>query len=758
MRKIVFIAAILIANFAQSQQKRLTLDDAVLKQRTDLAPKNLRNAKWIPNSESFSYQSDDMKTLLKQSVSNGEPKTILTIADLGKLLSLEKDLNHFYGLKWIDENNFIINQGEKFYSVNLKLKTGKLISTIKEGAANIDFNLKSKNIAYTIGKSLFVNSMNKNEQVIKRDHEEIVVGQAIARFEFGISKGTFWSPKGDVLAFYEKDEIEVANYPLLDLSSTPANLNNIKYPMAGQKSEIAKVGVYNVATKQVVYMKTVKAKDDYLTNLSWSNDGKYILIAEVNRGQNHMKLNKYNATTGELIKTLFEEKNDKWVEPENPAYFINDKEFVWMSERDGFMNLYKYDINGKLISQLTKNKWVTNSVLGLDNSKNNLITTGTGANPIDMNTFSVNLSTGKQSQITRVSAVHSTSLSGNGKYILDIYSNLTTPREIQILALNGEVKRTVLKADNPLLGYNISKPEIETIKSADGTTDLYTRIIKPSNFNPAKKYPVLVYVYGGPHAQMITNRWLAGASMWMYYQAERGYIIYTVDNRGSKGRGFAFESVIHRNLGDAEMADQLKGVDYLKSLAYVNPNRIAVHGWSFGGFMTTSLMLRNPGVFTTGVAGGPVTDWKFYEAMYGERYMDTPEENETGYKKARVHEYVKDLKGDLLLIHGTVDDVVVPQHNYTLLQSFVDEGMQVDFFPYAMHPHNVRGKDRVHLMRKVLTYVEENNRMKTGKGRMQGGMRGGSQMLTPEQRQKLMKLPKEERAKARMKIMEENKK
>jgi dipeptidyl-peptidase-4 len=196
----------------------------------------------------------------------------------------------------------------------------------------------------------------------------------------------------------------------------------------------------------------------------------------------------------------------------------------------------------------------------------------------------------------------------------------------------------------------------------------------------------------------------------MYWLAEQGYLVYTVDNRGSAKRGFEFESVIHRNLGDHEMADQMEGVKFLKSLPYVDTNRLAVHGWSFGGFMTTSLMLRYPGVFTTGVAGGPVTDWKYYEIMYGERYMDRPEQNIDGYQKARLMEYVKNLKGNLLLIHGTVDDVVVMQHNLALVKAFVDNGIQMNFFPYPMHKHNVRGKDRVHLMTKVLNYIIEHNR------------------------------------------------
>jgi dipeptidyl-peptidase-4 len=293
----------------------------------------------------------------------------------------------------------------------------------------------------------------------------------------------------------------------------------------------------------------------------------------------------------------------------------------------------------------------------------------------------------------------------------DSYSSINTPNQELIYDIVKRKKtRTVLTAKNPYTNVKIGTAEYGTIKAADQKTDLHYRLIKPSNFDQTKKYPVLVYVYGGPHAQLVTNSWLGGASLWMYWLAEQGYLVYTVDNRGSAKRGFEFESVIHRNLGDHEMADQMEGVKFLKSLPYVDTNRLAVHGWSFGGFMTTSLMLRYPGVFTTGVAGGPVTDWKYYEIMYGERYMDRPEQNIDGYQKARLMEYVKNLKGNLLLIHGTVDDVVVMQHNLALVKAFVDNGIQMNFFPYPMHKHNVRGKDRVHLMTKVLNYIIEHNR------------------------------------------------
>jgi dipeptidyl-peptidase-4 len=277
-----------------------------------------------------------------------------------------------------------------------------------------------------------------------------------------------------------------------------------------------------------------------------------------------------------------------------------------------------------------------------------------------------------------------------------------------IINFKGKIVKKLMESEDKLADYKIGTAEIGTIKAKDGTK-LYTRLIKPHDFDPNKKYPVLVYVYGGPHAQLITNSWLDGASLWMYWMAEQGYLVYTVDNRGSAERGFEFESQIHRQLGTVEIEDQLAGVEYLKSLPYVDGDRLAVHGWSFGGFMTTSLMLRTPDVFQVGVAGGPVTDWKYYEIMYGERYMDRPEQNKEGYEQASLMTHAENLKGDLLLIHGTSDDVVVMQHNLALVQKFVELGIQMDFFPYPMHKHNVRGKDRVHLMRKVLNYVLENN-------------------------------------------------
>ena len=481
--------------------------------------------------------------------------------------------------------------------------------------------------------------------------------------------------------------------------------------MIGQKSEKPKVGLYNLASGKTVFISPRGNSDDYLTNLSWTPDEKHVVIAEVNRGQNSMDLNVYDALTGTFIRTLFNEKSTTWVEPEHAAFFPNknSNNFVWISEKSGFNNLYYYSIEGKLIKQLTNNNFPTREIISSNTAGTEVYFKATGTLGTNMLGYKVDLK-GKQTLITKDQGVHNISVSNDGNWVFDEFSNHSTPSKSLLYDKKGTAK-TIITSLNKYEGYQMGTSEIKTIKSADGTTDLFTRLIKPSNFDASKKYPVLVYVYGGPHAQLITNSYLDGASLWMYWMAEQGYLVFTVDNRGSDNRGVKFESIIHRNLGVNEMDDQIKGVEYLKSLPYVDGDRLAVHGWSYGGFMTTSLLLRKPDVFKVGVAGGPVIDWRWYEIMYGERYMDTPSENTKGFEESNVTNYAKNLKGKLLLIHGTVDDVVVMQHNLALVKKFVELGNQnVDFFPYPMHKHNVGGKDRVHLMDKVLNYIINNNK------------------------------------------------
>ncbi|MGV1012059.1 MAG: DPP IV N-terminal domain-containing protein [Flavobacterium sp.] len=709
-KKIILFFSLFLALSTQAQLKKITLEEGVLQQGRKFGADKLTGFQWIPNTTKYVYYTDAWTKMVTASTADAKTTELITLAEINSALGTK--LKNFFGTQWMDANTLLISENGKYYSYSIISKTGKNIQETTEKSDNVTFDSKKENLAFTEDNNLFF--LNKNKEkiaVTSNSDKNIVSGQTISRSEFGISGGIFWSPKATYLAFYQKDETEVADYPLLDITETPGKLVNLKYPMIGQKSEKPRVGIYSLTTGKTVFI-SPKSGDvnDYVTNLSWSPDEKYILIAELNRAQNDMNLNVYEANSGNFVRTILNEKNNAWVEPEHDAYFPNSKSnnFVWFSEKDGFQNLYYYSIEGKLIKQLTSNKFPAREIIGSNPAGNELYFKATGDNGTNMLVYKVDLK-GKQTLITKDLGVHNVAISTDGNWFFDEYSNHSTPSK-SILYNKNLKATTLLESKNKYEGYEMGTAEIKTIKAADGTTDLYTRLIKPSNFDATKKYPVMVYVYGGPHAQLVTNSYLDGANLWMYWMAEQGYLVFTVDNRGSDNRGFAFESIIHGKLGVNEMDDQLKGVDYLKSLPYVDENRLAVHGWSFGGFMTTSLLLRKPDTFKVGVAGGPVTDWKWYEAMYGERYMDTPVENQKGFDEASTLNYVNNLKGKLLLIHGTNDDTVVMQHNLALVKKFVEAGKQIDFFPYPMAKHNVQGKDRVHLMTKVLNYIIENNK------------------------------------------------
>ncbi len=708
MKKIISLLFVLTFFLGFSQEKELSLDDAVLGYYKGLYPSSLQNLHWVDNSNSYVTQL--AKELFFTDAKTG--KVVSTI-NLSQLQKTYPTLKRFPRLQEISTSEFTFRDGNNIEIFNYKNLSKTTTISFDKSAQNSEYNSKATAVAYTLENNLFIATPSNSKIAITSNTDKnIVSGQAIHRSEFGIVKGTFWSPEGNFLAFYQKDESNVTSYPLIDITTYPATLNAVKYPMAGQGSEKAKIGIFNLNTKQTTYLDIDTSDEHYLTNLSWTPDEKFVLVAEINRAQNHVWYNRYSVETGKKVNTLFEETSSKWTEPEFDAVFLpnSNTNFLWFSERDGFMNLYQYTTEGKLIKQLTTFKWVVTGVLGFDTSAKHVFITGTGDDARESHTFNVNLKTGKFTQLTETNGTHRTQLNSNGNYFIDNYSSLTIPRNIEITDTKKGKRISIYKAENPLKDFKLGTTEFITLKGNDGT-DLYAKISKPANFDASKKYPVLVYVYGGPHAQLVTNSWLGGSSLWMpAFASLENYIVFTLDNRGSANRGFAFESSIHRNLGNVEIVDQLTGIEHLKSLDFVDSDRIAVNGWSYGGFLTTSLMLRHPGVFTTAVAGGPVTDWKYYEVMYGERYMDTPQENPEGYKTAKVHNYIKNLDGKLLIIHGSVDPTVVPQHSMTLLQEAVKNKVQIDFFTYPMHQHNVRGSDRVHLVKKMLEYIVENNK------------------------------------------------
>ena len=320
----------------------------------------------------------------------------------------------------------------------------------------------------------------------------------------------------------------------------------------------------------------------------------------------------------------------------------------------------------------------------------------------------MNVKSGKIEKLSSESGIHHGSLSVESSYLIDNWSATEVPHKSDIISAKGELLQNIQTSKDPLENYTLAENKLVTLKTADGKNDLFVRIIKPINFDPNKKYPVVVYVYGGPHSQLVNKGWHNSARWWQYYMASQGYIAFTLDNRGTNNRGRDFETAIHRQLGVLETEDQMQGIKYLKSLPFVDADRVGVHGWSYGGFMTLNLMLHHAETFKVGVAGGPVVDWDMYEIMYGERYMDMPQENPEGYENTDMRKHIPNLEGKLMLIHGVQDPTVVMQHSMKFVRECVEQNKQVDFFAYPTHPHNVRGKDRVHLMEKVSRYFIEN--------------------------------------------------
>jgi dipeptidyl-peptidase 4 len=615
---------------------------------------------------------------------------------------------NFPRLNWKSSLFLYGMMGSELSTYNLETKKAALVATLPEEAENQDVEEKNLFVAFTKEQNLFIQKGAQAIQVTNETDKNIVCGQSVHRNEYGINKGTFWSPDGNQLAFYRMDQRMVTDYPIVEITEKPAKVRNIKYPMAGQTSHEVTLGVYNLANQKTTFLDVTGPKDQYLTGITWTTDSKYITITLLNRETNHFQLNAYDANTGKLVKTLFDEKSDRYLDPQEGPLFVNAAlDFVWQSERNGFNHLYLYGWDGKLKKQLSSGNEKVTDVLGTDDKGQNLLFIQTGGQGMDRIVKSVDLKSGKVKSLTPTSGVHNAMWCEGKTRLLDVWSNLKTPKQIDLIDVTGKAPKMLKTFANPFADYDFPSIDTLSLKSSDGQT-LHARLIKPTNFDPNKKYPVIVYLYGGPHAQMVTNSWLAAANVYMAAWATDGFMVFTIDNRGSYNRGVAFEQAPYRNMGTPEMEDQLVGVKYLKSLPYVDGTRLGIHGWSYGGFMTTTLMSRAPGTFKVGIAGAPVIDWAMYEIMYTERYMDTPKENPQGYETANLVNHAQNVKGKFMLIHGTSDDVVVWQNTQAFLKKAIESGVQLDYFIYPGHGHGVGGKDRIHLMKKMTNYFKDN--------------------------------------------------
>ena len=711
--RLVVLVTLAAPTTMTAQDKLFTLEDLNFGGTNyhNLRPKNMHLTWWgdqLVETDVEACRLIDPKT--------GKKTPLFTLEDINLWAESDEEANryvrHLMNATFPYPDKSIVAVGNKRAYILVDFKEKKIIwqDSISGQEAN-DWTKVSRATAYVENHQLFVaDAEGKKHQLSTDGSREIVYGQSVHRNEFGIEKGTFWSPDGLRLAFYRMDQSMVTDYPQVDIFPREATYEPDKYPMAGMTSHKVTVGVYDLKADKTVYLKAGDPTDRYFTNIAWSPDAKTIYMFELNRGQNDCRLVSYDAMTGNRIAEIYRETSPKYVEPLHPIQFLpwDATKFIMQSQKDGYNHLYLFDTSGKELKQLTSGPWVVMDVLGFNKKQKSIIIKANKEHPLHHQLYSVSM-TGAIKQLETTEGVHNGELSSSGNYLIDNYTTPTRPHVIDVVDITQKSPRStnLLEAEDPWAGYQQPIFECGSIKAADGVTDLYYRMVKPADFNPAKKYPTVVYVYGGPHANNVQASWHWYSRTWETYMAQKGYLVFILDNRGSQYRGRDFEQATFHQLGQIEMQDQMKGVDYLRTLPYVDMNRLGVHGWSFGGFMTISLMTNYPDVFKVGVAGGPVIDWKWYEVMYGERYMGTPENNPEGYAKTSLISKAKNLKGKLQIITGYNDNTVVPQHCLSFLDACVKAGTQPDFFAYPGEEHNMRGHASVHLHERITQYFED---------------------------------------------------
>ena len=714
------LSTIIFAPQSMSAQKQFTLEDLNYGGNNfhNMVPKNRYTAWW---GDQLVRTDAELCALIDKNT--GKETRLFSVDDINKWVASIGNIKvhslYHATFPYPNQQLVLLNSSKMRMLVNWKTKQVVWKQDAKDENF-ADWNAQSRAVAFVKGDNLYVNNgQGTLKQLTKDGSRDIVYGQSVHRDEFGIYKGTFWSNDGQKLAFYRMDQSMVADYPLVDIDTRIATETPVRYPMAGEKSHLVTVGIYDLNTDKTVYLNTGDPTDRYFTNIAWAPDGKLIYLIEMNRAQNHYSLDAYDPATGNKTATLYTESSDKYVHPMHAITFIpwDKSRFILQSEKDGYNHLYLFDTGGKQIKQLTTGKWIVVDLLGFNAKTKEAIILSTEASPIQNNLYAVNLQTGARrlldngkgchANTTDEGGSHKPALSFSGQWILDSYTEPTVPRNIDIVNVASAKAMRYFTAEDPWVGYTVPEYTCGKIKAADGTTDLYYRMVKPTNFDPNKKYPTIIYVYGGPGVRNVEARWHYWSRGWETYMAQKGYLLFILDNRGSSARGLAFEQATFHHLGVEEAKDQMKGVEFLTSLPYVDKDRIGVHGWSFGGFMTTTLITSHPEVFKVGVAGGPVIDWKWYEVMYGERYMGTPQNNPKGYAESSLLSKAKNLKGKLQIITGMNDPVVVPQHCLNFLQECIKVGTQPDFFVYPGEPHNMRGHQSTHLHERISQYFDD---------------------------------------------------
>lgn len=688
-----------------------------------------RGLAWNPDEKQLSFfevkgSGKDARTALwTMDTATGERRVLVSAEKLEAVLPAESAREtQATGLgrhapaeyRWAPDGKALLFAGPSSLAwYDLKTGTSRALVNGKEEIADSKISPDGKYVSFVRGHNLWVVGVadGKEHALTAGGTEETRKGELdwVYPEELEITTAYWWSPDSSAVAYLEMDERKVTQYALVDFGSFTGQVDMERYPVAGGANPGVRVLTVAVSGGEPRVMDTGAEKDIYLARVNWLTDSKRVAIQRLNRRQNQLDLVIADAATGKS-RVALAEKDAYWVNLSNDLRFLKDgKRFLWSSERSGYRHLYLYDLEGKELAQLTRGDWEVSEIQGVDEEKAVVYFSAKEKSPTEEHLYRVGLDGKGFGRITKDDGTHAVQFAGNARFFVDTYSNTSAPQRQDLYRADGtKVAAINENAVAELAEYKLSPVEFMTVKSHDGVA-LNAAMIKPAGFDASKKYPVLVFTYGGPHAQVVENHWGGATFLWHELMAQKGYVIFELDNRGSAGRGHVFEEPIHLRLGAQELSDQLDGVAYLKTLPFVDGSRIGVWGWSYGGHMTLHALLEGGGTFKAGFAGGPVVDWHYYDSIYTERYLGLPQQNEKGYVASSPIEKAGKLKGRLLIAHGTGDDNVHFANTLKLIDELIEKGKYVEVMPFPGRGHGVSDPPaRMVMMKRVTQFFLDN--------------------------------------------------
>jgi dipeptidyl-peptidase-4 len=723
----VFFATSSVAQQPAGAGKALTVER--IYSQPSLSGRLTRGLAWTPDGKRLSYfetngAGKQAKTeLWAMDATSGERRLLVTSDKLESILPAESSKpTQATGLgrrapsqyQWAPDGAGILFQGPTALAwLEVKSQTARTLVTGNAAISDPKISPDGRFVSFVRDHNLWVVNLadGKEREITQGGTEEIRKGELdwVYPEELDCKTGYWWAPDSSAIAFLEMDERKVSQYPLVDFSSPSGEAEMERYPAAGGANPIVRVLAVSLNGGEPRVMDIGAETDIYIPRVNWLTDSQHVAIQRLNRTQTTLDLLIDDTSTGKSRAAL-SQSDANWINISDDLYFLKDgKRFLWSNEQTGFRHVYLYDLDGKQLAQLTKGEWEVSAVDAVDETKGLLYFTATEKSPLERNLYRVAFDGTGFTRLTKEEGTHAAVFAPQAATFYDTYSNAATTARQDLLRADGS--RVAAINENKiaeLADYHLSPVEFLRVKSRDGV-QLNASIIKPPEFNPQKKYPVLVYTYGGPHAQVVRNAWGGANFLWHELMAQKGYIIFSVDNRGSAGRGHAFESPLHFRLGAQELSDQRDGVQYLKSLPYVDTNRIGIWGWSYGGHMTLHAMFEAGDDFKVGFAGGPVTDWRYYDSIYTERYLGLPQKNEKGYQDSSPVKYASQLKGKLMIAHGTGDDNVHFANTLSVINDLIEAGKYVEVLAFPGRGHGVSDPPaRRILMQRVTQFFLDN--------------------------------------------------